>query len=240
MRWPRAMRLMPANCVASASPQSPQSRKVPLPMSTMLPLNRLSVLMFAAALTFGAAPLRAETRVDAVHVSASAQDADTVKPQRKMTRAEKRALVKAQAEAQEARVELKASVKRASMLKPVKGRIWCVPFAREASGIQLKGNAGTWWGKAAGLYNRSKLPQVGAVMNFASSRKMPMGHVAVVSNVLDSRRIQIDHANWVRNKVTLDQTVIDVSDANDWSQVRVVNADGSLGRVNPVHGFISN
>ncbi len=26
----------------------------------------------------------------------------------------------------------------------------------------------------------------------------------------------------------------------DWSQVRVVNADGSLGRVNPVLGFISN
>ncbi|HRK41928.1 MAG TPA: CHAP domain-containing protein [Gemmobacter sp.] len=189
-----------------------------------------------------ALPASAETRepVNPVHVSASASDVSAAQPVRKMTRAEKKALAKAQAEAEAARAALKASVKRASMLKPVKGRIWCVPFAREASGIQLKGNAGTWWGKAAGLYNRSRLPQVGAVMNFASSRKMPMGHVAVVSNILDSRRIQIDHANWVRNKVTLDQTVIDVSEANDWSQVRVVNADGSLGRVNPVHGFISN
>lgn len=201
--------------------------------------TRLLALFLAATM---ALPVAAETRQPAnpVHVSASASDVSAAQPVRKMTRAEKRALAKAQAEAEEARAELKASVKRASMLKPVKGRIWCVPFAREASGIQLKGNAGTWWGKAAGLYKRSKLPQVGAVMNFASSGKMPMGHVAVVSNILDSRRIQIDHANWVRNKVSLDQTVIDVSAANDWSSVRVVNADGSLGRVNPVHGFISN
>ena len=208
--------------------------------------SRLLAFLIAATV---ALPAVAETRepvapvhvsASASHVSASASDVSAAQPVRKMTRAEKRALAKAQAEAEIARAELKASVKRASMLKPVKGRIWCVPFAREASGIQLKGNAGTWWGKAAGIYNRSRLPQVGSVMNFASSRKMPMGHVAVVSNVLDSRRIQIDHANWVRNKVTLDQTVIDVSEANDWSQVRVVNADGSLGRVNPVHGFISN
>ena len=201
--------------------------------------TRLFAVLLAATLAF---PAAAETRepVKPIHVSASAEDVSAAQPVRKMTRAEKRALAKAQAEAEVARAELKASVKRASLLKPVKGRIWCVPFAREASGIQLKGNAGTWWGKAAGIYNRSRLPQVGAVMNFASSRKMPMGHVAVVSNVLDSRRIQIDHANWVRNKVTLDQTVIDVSEANDWSQVRVVNADGSLGRVNPVLGFISN
>ena len=201
--------------------------------------SRLLAFLIAATV---ALPAVAETRepVAPVHVSASASDVSAVQPVRKMTRAEKRALAKAQAEAEIARAELKASVKRASMLKPVKGRIWCVPFAREASGIQLKGNAGTWWGKAAGLYNRSKLPQVGAVMNFASSRKMPMGHVAVVSNVIDARRIQIDHANWVRNKVTQDQMVIDVSDANDWSQVRVVNADGTMGRVNPVLGFISN
>lgn len=199
---------------------------------------RLIALLLSATL---AMPAVAETRqsVNPVHVSASASDVSAAQPVRKMTRAEKRALAKAQAEAQQARAELKASVKRASMLKPVKGRIWCVPFAREASGIELKGNAGTWWSKAAGVYNRSRLPQIGAVMNFAPSRKMPMGHVAVVSNILDSRRIQIDHANWVRNKVTLDQTVIDVSAANDWSSVRVVNADGTLGRVNPVHGFIT-
>lgn len=200
--------------------------------------SRLLALLLTATM---ALPAGAETRQDInpVHVSASAKDMSAAQPVRKMTRAEKRALAKAEAEAEQARAELKASVERASMLKPVKGRIWCVPFAREASGIQLQGNAGTWWKKAAGVYQRSNLPQIGAVMNFASSRKMPMGHVAVVSNVLDARRIQIDHANWDRNKVTLDQTVIDVSAANDWSSVRVVNADGSLGRVNPVHGFIT-
>ena len=211
-------------------------------MTPRLPLShRLIVALVCATLSMGAAA-QAETRAaNLVQVSASVQDADQV-PQssRKLTRAEKRAMAKAAKEAEAMRVALKASVKRASMLKPVKGRIWCVPFAREASGIRLRGNAATWWHQAAGVYQRSRLPQVGAVMNFAASRKMPMGHVAVVSNVIDARRIQIDHANWVRNKVTQDQLVIDVSDANDWSQVRVVNADGTLGRINPVYGFISN
>lgn len=203
--------------------------------------RRIAVLL-SAAFVFGAVSAQAETREDLrpVMVSASAHDVAAAQPQRKLTRAEKRALAKAAKEAEAARAELKVAVKRASVLKPVKGRIWCVPFAREASGIRIKGNAGTWWKQAEGIYKRSRLPQVGAVMNFSSSRSMPMGHVAVVSNIIDARRIQIDHANWVRNKVTLDQTVIDVSAANDWSQVRVVNADGSTGRVNPVYGFISN
>jgi len=32
--------------------------------------------------------------------------------------------------------------------------------------------------------------------------------------------------------------VVDVSAEGDWSEVRVANADGTLGRVNPVYGFI--
>ncbi|WP_226341008.1 CHAP domain-containing protein [Gemmobacter serpentinus] len=154
---------------------------------------------------------------------------------------QKRALRKAAAELELARAELKQAVAVAEAnTKPSKGRIWCVPFARAVTGVEIKGNAVTWWKQAAARYERGSDPKIGAVMNFRGTKKMPMGHVAVVSNIIDSRRIQIDHANWVRNRITKDQLVIDVSAANDWSEVRVVNADGSMGRVNPIFGFIYN
>lgn len=117
-------------------------------------------------------------------------------------------------------------------------RVWCVPFARNASGIDLRGNARTWWSQAAGVYDRGHTPKVGAVMAFSASRVMPMGHVAVVSQVVSSREIRIDHANWKRNQVSLGMTAIDVSDKNDWSRVRVESVPGQAGRINPVAGFI--
>ena len=117
-------------------------------------------------------------------------------------------------------------------------RVWCVTFARTASGIQIKGNAVTWWAKAAGLYDRGAVPKVGAVMAFAATRKMRMGHVAVVARVVSDRVIQINHANWKRNQVSLNMTVVDVSKAGDWSAVRVESQPGSLGAVFPVNGFI--
>ena len=40
----------------------------------------------------------------------------------------------------------------------------CVPFARAASGIQIYGDAWTWWGKAAGHYRRGELPRGGSVV----------------------------------------------------------------------------
>ena len=119
-------------------------------------------------------------------------------------------------------------------------RVWCVPFARDLSGVELRGNAGTWWGQARGLYPRGKQPRVGAVMAFASTGKLPMGHVAVVSDVVSDRQVRIDHANWQRNKVTLRQNVVDISPANDWSLVRVESVPGTLGRPYPVNGFIYN
>ena len=123
--------------------------------------------------------------------------------------------------------------------KKAKGqRVWCVPFARTMSGVEIRGNAGTWWASAAGQYDRGDDPQVGAVMAFASTRKMPMGHVAVVSGVVSPREILIDHANWKRNQVSLKMKVIDVSDANDWSRVRVESTPGTLGSVYPINGFI--
>ena len=117
-------------------------------------------------------------------------------------------------------------------------RVWCVPFARTASGVEIKGNAKTWWAAAEGRYRRGDEPSVGAVMVFSGSRKMPMGHVAVVAQVVNDRVILIDHANWKRNQISLGMAVTDVSEAGDWSAVRVEGTPGVVGRVNPVSGFI--
>lgn len=134
--------------------------------------------------------------------------------------------------------EVKAKVARTSAVRGQKGRIWCVPFAREVSGINIQGNAKTWWHKAENLYPKGQKPVVGAVLNFRSTKKMPMGHVAVVSKVLNERKILIDHANWQRNKVSLNMAVIDVSERNDWSSVRVESLPDTFGSVYPTYGFI--
>ena len=114
-----------------------------------------------------------------------------------------------------------------------------MPFARTYSGVQLSGNAKNWWGAAKGQYERGEKPQVGAVMAFASSRKMPLGHVAVVSDVVSDREIRINHANWIRSKVQLNMKVIDISAKNDWSSVKVERVAGEMGvSPYPVNGFI--
>tara|TARA_R110000787_G_scaffold185195_1_gene296974 strand:+ start:1441 stop:1977 length:537 start_codon:yes stop_codon:yes gene_type:complete len=117
-------------------------------------------------------------------------------------------------------------------------RVWCVPFARNVSGVQIRGNANTWWGKASGLYEKGKEPLVGAVMAFRKTSKLPMGHVAVVSEVVSDREIRVDHANWKRNEVSLKMDVIDVSENNDWSAVRLKSQPTAFGSVYPVTGFI--
>lgn len=121
----------------------------------------------------------------------------------------------------------------------------CAPFARAESGIQLFGNARDWWGQAAGQYDRGNTPRVGAVMSFAASRSMPIGHVAVVSQIVSPREVLITHANWSpingrRGQVERNVRAVDVSAAGDWSSVRVWYAPiGDLGlRANPVNGFI--
>ncbi|MGX5711730.1 CHAP domain-containing protein [Sphingopyxis terrae subsp. ummariensis] len=121
----------------------------------------------------------------------------------------------------------------------------CVPFARSESGVEIRGNAKTWWSQAAGEYKRGHEPRKGAVMAFAATRGMPLGHVAVVKKVISDREILIDHANWSpingrRGQIERNVRVVDVSDAGDWSAVRVWYAPiGDLGlRANPVQGFI--
>ncbi|WP_338092637.1 CHAP domain-containing protein [Salipiger mangrovisoli] len=117
-------------------------------------------------------------------------------------------------------------------------RVWCVPYARNLSGIDIRGNAETWWGQAKDIYARGTQPLVGSVMAFSKTRAMPMGHVAVVSDVVSPREVRVDHANWHRNEVSLQMAVIDVSPRNDWSEVRVESNPGSFGSIYPVNGFI--
>lgn len=121
----------------------------------------------------------------------------------------------------------------------------CVPFARLISGVQIYGDAWTWWRQAVGKYDTGVTPKAGAVLCFKPSGKMRLGHVAVVSQVLTDRVIQITHANWsriggTRGQIEKDVTVIDVSPTGDWSQVKVwYDPIRDLGSSTyPTHGFI--
>ncbi len=117
-------------------------------------------------------------------------------------------------------------------------RVWCVPYARNLSGIEIRGNAKDWWGKARNGFDRGNEPEVGAVMSFRATRGMPLGHVAVVSNIVTEREVIVNHANWLRNKVSLQMGVRDVSKNNDWTLVRVESRPGRYGSSYPVNGFI--
>ncbi|MFN4113190.1 MAG: CHAP domain-containing protein [Sphingomonadaceae bacterium] len=121
----------------------------------------------------------------------------------------------------------------------------CVPYARQLTGIQIYGDAHTWWQQAAGRYERGRTPKVGAVLAFQPHRNMQLGHVSAVSKVIDKRTVLLDHANWSpidgrRGQIERDVMAVDVSTANDWSRVRVWYApQGGLGTTEwPVHGFI--
>jgi surface antigen len=121
----------------------------------------------------------------------------------------------------------------------------CVTFARAFSGLQIFGDAWTWWEKASGKYVRGFQPESKAVLVFKPKGSMSRGHVAVVEQVLTDRVIQITHANWSpiggrRGQVESDVTVVDVSDSNDWSQVKVWYGPMKDlgGTVYPTYGFI--
>lgn len=116
----------------------------------------------------------------------------------------------------------------------------CVPYARDHSGVNLFGNAYTWWDKAAGVYARTKSPLLGSVVvlnGYARNR----AHVAVVHSIVSAREIRIDHANWLDDgAIYVNDPVVDVSENNDWTVVKVWNIrTGSWGtRTYNVQGFI--
>ena len=135
-----------------------------------------------------------------------------------------------------------------AMLIPAQAMaLQCVPYARQVSGVQIFGNANTWWAQAEGRYDRGSEPRVGAVMTFKATKGNPLGHVGMVSRIVSDREVLLDHANWSlisgrRGHIERNARVIDVSAAGDWSAVRVWYATiGDMGRtVYPLHGFIYN
>jgi surface antigen len=120
-------------------------------------------------------------------------------------------------------------------------RLQCVPYARQVSGVQIFGDANTWWEQATGRYPRSSVPASGSVLVMRGYNNPGRGHVAVVTEVLSSRVIRVDHANWLNGgEISVGVPVVDVSPDNDWSQVRVWHIPGGHwgGRVYQAQGFI--
>jgi surface antigen len=142
------------------------------------------------------------------------------------------------------------AVAAAVSLTPTAGALadtyWqCVPFARLISGIHIFGDARTWWQQAIGKYETGFTPRAGAVLCFKPTQRMRLGHVAVVSQVLTDRIVQITHANWSpiegsRGKIEKDVTLVDVSPGGDWSEVKVwYDPSRDLGgSTYPTYGFI--
>lgn len=129
-----------------------------------------------------------------------------------------------------------------SFATPAQARFWqCVTFAREVSGIEIYGNAHTWWSQAAGKYERGQEPRVGSVLAIAPGGSSRLGHVAMVSRIVSDREILLTHANWSRRGgVERDVLAVDVSPQGDWSQVKIWYAPvgGLGGTVYRAHGFI--
>ena len=99
----------------------------------------------------------------------------------------------------------------------------------------------TWWSQAAGKYERGHAPKVGAVLAFQSTRRMRVGHVAMVSQVVSDREVLLTHANWSRpGGIERNVRAVDVSAAGDWSEVKVwYGPTGGLGTSSyPTNGFI--
>jgi surface antigen len=124
------------------------------------------------------------------------------------------------------------------------GFVQCVPYARAVSGIEIYGDAWTWWRGSAGRYGRGEEPRAGAVLAFRRTDRLRLGHLSVVTQVLGPREVLVTHANWgdsakTRGRIDSDIRVIDVSPGNDWTAVRVWNRRaGAFGSVYPAHGFI--
>lgn len=116
----------------------------------------------------------------------------------------------------------------------------CVRTVRALSDFSIRGDAWTWWNNAAGLHERDDRPAAGAVLVFKRTARMGRGHVSLVSRVVDSRTVEVDHT-WIAGRgIKRGMQVVDVSPANDWSAVRVWHEPtAQLGqRVYPTYGFI--
>lgn len=124
-----------------------------------------------------------------------------------------------------------------------RAKLQCVPFARQESGVEIYGDANTWWRQAQDQYETTQAPEEGSVLVLQGYRTTARGHVAVVREVVSDRMIIVDHANWLNNEeISRDVPVRDVSAAGDWSEVQVWHVPGRHwgGRRYTVQGFILN
>ena len=51
----------------------------------------------------------------------------------------------------------------------------CVPFARQATGLAIRGTAWTWWRSAQGRYHRDARPAVGSVLVWERTARLRRG-----------------------------------------------------------------
>lgn len=126
----------------------------------------------------------------------------------------------------------------------VSSPVQCVPYAREISGIQIRGDAHTWWDKAAPDYERGRMPRPGAVLVLSKTGKLRHGHLAVVKDIINPRQINVTHSNWgndrySRRVIYESMRIEDISVKNDWSSVRFWNPDKAVfGFPYAARGFI--
>ena len=123
----------------------------------------------------------------------------------------------------------------------------CVPYARERSGVQIYGDARTWWDQADGPLQARQPPTRRRGDGVSPARQHAPRPCRRGRRVIDSRTVLLDHANWSpidgrRGQIERGVKAVDVSPANDWSEVRVWYAPlQDLGTTAwPVAGFIYN
>ena len=119
-------------------------------------------------------------------------------------------------------------------------RMQCVPYARAFTGIFIRGDAWTWWHSAGGYFSRGNVPEPYSLLVLAKTDRLRSGHLSVVVAVDGPREIRVSHANWLNDERILeDMPVQDVSERNDWSQVRFWNPrTNAFGRVYEAYGFV--
>jgi hypothetical protein len=98
---------------------------------------------------------------------------------------------------------------------------YCVRYARSLTDIEIRGNAWSWWDRAAGSYERGNDPAIGAVLVFRRGHGgMRLGHVSAVTGIVDARTILVTHS-FGGPVLWRDVPIVDVSAGNDWTEVRV-------------------
>jgi hypothetical protein len=123
---------------------------------------------------------------------------------------------------------------------PSNARMQCVPYAREYTGIFIRGDAWTWWKSAGGQFSRGNVPEPYSLLVLAQTDRLRSGHLSVVVGVTNTREIRVSHANWLNDeRIIEDIPVVDVSEKNDWSQVKFWNPNtGAYGQVYQAYGFV--